>query len=168
MSIRFLGQDFQINSFDSPTLSGILGNQGLPRVTTLSDGRFAAVYESEFQGDSTDFDIVGAVFAADGSPSTPIVKTIYGALKQQLQPVDAALPGGGFGTAFYNQLHADGTLDANGLNIIYERVSATGVAGTPLAIGDLNGTGSDTLFNPAIATLSTGRQVVRQQRQHAC
>ena len=54
--MRFLGSDFQIN-VDGHLIggggsagNGIVGFQGSPQVTTLSDGRFAVVYQSYFDG----------------------------------------------------------------------------------------------------------------------
>ena len=72
---------------------------------------------------------------------------------------------GGVGVVFTNALHADTTVDANGPNITYRPVTAAGVLGLPLAVGDFNdGGGHDALLNPDIATLSTGRQVVVFER----
>ncbi len=73
----------------------------------------------------------------------------------------AALPGGGFGVAFSNTQHADGTPDLNSLNVTYVPVSANGTFGLGVAVADFNvGAGHDSVGIPAIATLSTGRQVV--------
>ena len=131
----------------------------MPQVTALGDGRFAVVYQSSYVG-SADTDIVEAFFNADGSASTPVVETVYFLGVFETQPVAAALPGGGDGVAFTNQLHADGSTDVNPGNITYVRVGPTGAPGTPLAIADFNSTGHANLANPAVATLSTGRQVV--------
>ena len=84
----------------------------------------------------------------------------------QSQPVDAALPsGGGFGVVLTNAVHANTAPDTNPTNITYVRVAANGTLGTPLAVGDFDdGLGHDSLINPTIATLSTGRQVVMFER----
>ena len=57
MPTKFLGSDFQINEDDGQGLgNGIDGNQVLPQVTTLSDGRLAVVYQSDFFGNSSDLE----------------------------------------------------------------------------------------------------------------
>jgi FG-GAP-like repeat len=163
MPIRFLGSDFQINILDTSSGTGIAGNQILSQVTTLSDGRFAVVYQSDFQGNSADTDPVEALFDNSGnfsSPATTIIYSAHGAPGLQTQPVVTARPGGGFGIAFTNVLHADGTADANGTNITYVPIAASGQPGLPLAVADFN----DPLLNPAIATLSTGSQIVVFER----
>ena len=122
MPTKFLGSDFQINVLDTSASTGILGNQIVPQVATLSDGRFAVLYQSDFQGNAADTDPVEAIFNSDGSFSshaTTIIYSVHGAPGLQTQPVVAARPGGAFGVAFTNVLHADGTADANGSNITY-------------------------------------------------
>ncbi len=163
MATRFLGSEFQIN-VDGGGGYGITGAQLLPRLTTLSDGRFAVVYETvpgSTLGDIVNGDVIAAVFNADGSASSINFLNVFNSSVNQAEPDLAALPGGGFGVVFDNVAHADGSADPNPDNITYVRVSANGALGTPLAIGDFNfGGGHDYLFAPEIATLSTGRQVV--------
>ena len=66
---------------------------------------------------------------------------------------------------FQNDRHANGTVDANGPNITYVPVSAAGGLLSPIAVADFNaGVGHDALQNAAIATLSSGRQVVAFER----
>jgi VCBS repeat protein/FG-GAP repeat protein len=170
MPTKFLGSDFQINVVTTNN-TGVAGNQVYPQVATLSDGRFAVLYQSDYQGSPADIDPVAALFNADGSFSSPRSRIVYNAANApllQTQPAVAALPGGDFGVVFTNERHADGSADVAGSrNITYERVDPNGIQGTPLAIGDFNaGAGHDDLFNPAIATLSTGRQVVVFERAY--
>jgi VCBS repeat protein len=154
MPTRFLGSDFQINILD--IADGIAGNQQLPQVTTLSDGRFAVVYQDDFNGGIADNDPIAAIFNADGTTSSGFVR-VNGFVGLETQPHDAALPGGGFGVVWTDSLHAAGTADAAPTNINYQRVNADGSISTPeLPIGDFG----LSVENPAIATLSTGRQVV--------
>ena len=166
MPIRFLGSDFQINSLH--IADGIAGDQTLPIVTTLSDGRFAVVYQDDYNGSAADRDPIAAIFNADGTTSTAFIR-INPVTGQETQPVDAALPGGGFGVVWTDDHHANTTADATGTDINYQRVNAAGtLVNAPLAIADFNaGTGHDNLENPAIATLSTGRQVVAFERVFA-
>src|SRR5262245_46943865 len=83
----------------------------------------------------------------------------------QLVPVVAPRIDGGGGIAFQNAHHADNTGDPNSPNITYRTFSVGGALGPNLAIGDFNlGSGHNQLINPAIATLSTGRQVVVFER----
>ena len=162
--MKFLGSDFQINK-DAGAGQGIFGNQDLPQITALTDGRFAVVYQSDYSGNASDQESIAAVYNADGSVSSIPYLDVYNAILNQSQPTVAALPGGGFGVVFTNQLHANSSVDANPNNITYVRVAANGTLGTPLAIGDLDsGAGTDNLLNPAIATLSDGRQVVAFER----
>ena len=66
---------------------------------------------------------------------------------------------------FQNDRHANGTVDANGPNITYVPVSAAGGLLSPIGVADFNaGSGHDALQNAAIATLSSGRQVVAFER----
>jgi FG-GAP-like repeat len=163
MPIKFLGSDFQIN-IDDGGGSGLLGNQQLPQITTLTDGRFAVVYQSDFLGNSADEDIIEALFNADGTPSIALLG-VYAPTGLQRAPAAAALPGGGYGVVLTDNHHANGTADANPFNITYVRVASNGIPMSVLAIADFDGTGHDNLFNPAIATLSTGRQVVVFERE---
>ena len=160
--MRFLGSDFQINE-DFGSGNGVLGNQQLPQITALSDGRFAVVYESsEVFGDPSQTQSITAIFNAGGSlSSTGLNSSLDGS-----QPTLAAVPGGGFGVVFTSAFHADGTADAHPNNITYERVEGGVKFVVPsLTIGDFDaGTGFDNLLNPAIATLSDGRQVVAFER----
>src|SRR5215216_4023987 len=152
-----VGSEFQVNSniFTPPSTDGTLFDQDFPSIATLSDGRFAVVYESQFNAANTDIDIHYAFVSATGTASG--ASFVYRPAAQQTQPVAAGfLSGGGFGVAWRDQLNADGTDDSASPNINYRTVSATGVLGPVVAIGD--GVGNDA--SPAIATLSDNRQVV--------
>ena len=170
--MRFLGSDFQINvdghligGGGSPG-NGIVGFQGSPQVTTLSDGRFAVIYQSYFDGSMLNLELIAAIYNADGSVSSIPYLDVFNHSGNQTQPTVAGkLPGGGFGVAFRNEHHADNSVDANPYNITYVRVAANGTLGTPLAIGDFNtGNGPYDMLSPAIATLLDGRQVVAFER----
>jgi FG-GAP-like repeat len=159
--MRFLGSDFQIN-INSGAGDGVLGNQLHPQVAVLTDGRFAVVYQSDHLGDPTDPDPIAALYNVDGSLSSFNFLDVLNHTGSQSQPTIAGqLPGGSFGVVFTNDRHANGSVDANPGNITYVRVAANGTLGTPLAIGDF-GVGNPffNMLNPAIATLSDGRQVV--------
>ncbi len=157
--MRFLGSDFQINK-DIGGGHEVLGNQEFPQATTLSDGRFAVVYQSNLN--PTDPDPVATIFNADGTASFDFVD-LFSEGSTSVQPVVAALPGGGFGVAFTNDGHFNNTIDPNPNNIVYASAAAdaAGTVSSTLSVGDFNGgAGHDDLINPAIATLADGRQVV--------
>ena len=105
MPIKFLGSDFQVNAFFSG--SGLAGNQWLEQVTPLSDGRFAVVYQSDYMGNTFDPDVLRAVYNPDGT--SPLYGFVNGYSGAQVEPAVAAKPDGGFGVAFVNSRHADGT-----------------------------------------------------------
>jgi FG-GAP-like repeat len=162
MATRLLlnGSEFQVN-LDSGggAGNGLLGSQESPDAIALTDGRFVIAYQSYFNGDSSDVDPIARILGGINYLS------LNGFTNLQTHPVLAPRNDGGFGTAFTNALHADGTADAEGTNITYRTVTATGVLGPLLAIGDANpGDGTGSLFHPNIATLSTGRQVVVFER----
>jgi hypothetical protein len=140
--LRFIGSGFQIN-IDNGGGNGISGNQQLPRITTLSNGQFGVVYQSDYFGNANNLDVVAAILTSDGSLSAVPYVDVDIAAQDQDQPTAAPLLGGGLGVVFTNQLHADGTSDSTS-NITYVAVAANGSLGTPLAIGDFNaGAGSD-------------------------
>ena len=159
--MRFLGSDFQIN-INSGAGDGVLGNQDLPQVTVLSDGRFAVVYQSDHLGDNTDPDPIAALYNVDGSVSSFNFLDVLNHTGSQSQPTIAGqLPGGSFGVVFTNDRHANGSVDVNPNNITYVQVAANGTLGTPLAIADFSvANPAYNMVNPVIATLSDGRQVV--------
>jgi hypothetical protein len=150
--VRVLGPDIQI--------AGGPGSQNSPAMATQSDGRIALVYQTDVSGGTDPI----AALNVNTIVSTITYVDLFPHNGFQTQPVIAALSGGAFGTAFGSTNHADGTADTS-RNIVYVRVASNGTLGTPLAIGDLNGGGGqDDLSNAAIATLSTGRQVVAFER----
>src|SRR5262245_5829898 len=152
------GSEFQVN-LDLGLGQGILGDQAAPDATVLNDGRFVIGYLSAFNGNNLDKDPIIRILGGVNFLDT------YFAGSQQSDPVLAPRSDGGVGVVFTNALHADTTVDANGPNITYRPVTAAGVLGLPLAVGDFNdGGGHDALLNPDIATLSTGRQVVVFER----
>jgi hypothetical protein len=158
-----LGPDFQIN-INSGANNGISGNQDLADVALLPDGRFVVVYQSEYFGDSADTDPIFAIFNENGSTSLAY-SDVFNAGTHQRVPAVAASSTGGFGVVFQNDRHANNTADANGPNITYVPVSATGAIGSRIAVGDFDaGAGHDALQNAAIATLAGGRQVVAFER----
>ena len=144
--------------------NGISGAQDLPDVAVLPDGRFVVTYQSDYFGSATDTDPIVAIFEVNGATSLAYRDT-YNAGALQKTPVATARLDGGFGVAFQNERHANNTVDANGPNITYVPLSAAGGVLSPIAVADFNaGAGHDALQNPAIATLSTGRQVVAFER----
>jgi hypothetical protein len=160
-----IGPDFQINKNEG--INGISGSQVYPDIALLPDGRFAITYTSPRSGNINDLDAIVAIFNANGIPSLARRNVFDASGHQQDSDIVARLDGG-FAVVFENGRHADNTADTNGPNITYRTVSSSGILGSPpaiLAIGDFNGgAGRDALQNPAIATLSTGRQVVAFER----
>jgi hypothetical protein len=161
-----IGPDFQINK-DAGAGNGISGTQDQPNVALLPDGRFVVPYQSAIRGSPADSDPIVALFNPNGTTSLSYLD-VYPAGNHQTTPAVAPRQSGGFGVVFRNEQHADNTNDANGPNITYRTVSSNGILGAPsaiLAIGDFSGgSGHDALRNPAIATLSTGQQVVTFER----
>src|SRR5262245_7653855 len=148
-----VGPDIQINIVSDIVIGNnhILGGQSAPHIALLPDGRFVVTYHSAFNGDEFNTDPVVAIFNPTGSTSLASLEA-YLAGGVQVIPEVAARLDGGYGVVFMNQRHADGSIDNTFTNnITYRPVSATGVLGTPIAIGDLDAWG---LFSPAIATLS--------------
>src|SRR5215203_5601053 len=135
-----LGSEFQVNSniFPAPSTDGTLNSQDFPSIATLSDGRYAVVYQSNFS--ATDFDIHYAFVTAAGVVSPSDFVDRFSNL--QTQPVAAGfLSGGGFGVAWTDVLTAGGVAEPGSNNINYRTVSSTGVLGSIIAIGD--GVGND-------------------------
>jgi hypothetical protein len=161
-----IGPDFQINKNRGGN-NGISGGQLYPDIALLPDGRFAVTYSSPHLGLATDFDAIVATFNTNGTLSSASLN-IFNASGHQQDSAVAARLDGGLAVVFENDQHADNTSDPNGSNITYRTISSSGSLGPALAIlaiGDLNGgSGHDALRNPAIATLSTGRQVVVFER----
>jgi hypothetical protein len=148
-----VGTEFQVNSNISPSPTvGTQFAQKLPVIATLTDGRFAVVYQSHFN--TGDEDIQYAFVNPDGTASP--ASFVYGPSAAQTEPATAGRLDGGFGVVWRDELTAAGGADANPQNINFRTVSSTGVWGSVLAIG--NGIGD--MDNPSIATLLDGRQVV--------
>jgi len=157
------GSEFQIN-FNSGGNNGISGAQDLADLALLSDGRFVVAYQSDYFGSATDSDPIVAIFNANGGTSLAY-RDVYNAGALQKMPAVAERLNGGLGVVFQNERHANNTVDANGPNITYVPVTATGGVLSPIAVADFNaGAGHDALQNPEIATLSSGRQVVVFER----
>ncbi len=157
------GFEFQIN-VNSGGNNGISGAQDLADLALLPDGRFVVAYQSDYFGSATDTDPIVAIFNAAGFAS-PAYRDVYNASALQKAPAVTARLNGGLGVVFQNERHANNSPDALGPNITYSPVSAAGAVLAPIAIADFNsGAGHDALQNPAIATLSSGRQVVAFER----
>ena len=157
------GPEFQIN-VNSGGNNGISGAQDLANLAVLSDGRFVVAYQSDYFGSATDTDPIFAIFQASGATSLSY-QDAFNAGGHQKVPAVAERLNGGFGMVFQNDRHANGTVDSNGPNITYVPVSAAGGPLSPIGVGDFNsGSGHDALQNAAIATLSSGRQVVAFER----
>src|SRR5262245_44063165 len=129
------GSEFQVN-VDNGGGNGISGNQILPDATALIDGRFAIGYQSPLLGGADQ----GAIASILNSGVT-YLDVLFNGGTFQGEPALAPRLDGGFGVVFTNGSHADNTADPNGTNITYRTVSATGVLGTPLSIGDFDGGG---------------------------
>jgi hypothetical protein len=152
------GSEFRVN-VDNGGGNGVDGNQTVPDATALSDGRFVIAYQSDYFGSASDDE---AVYRLLNSGIT--YADVFTASGFQGQPAVAPL-GAGFGIAFTNESHANGSIDANPNNITYRAISDQGGFGPTIAIGDFDGgSGHDSLSNPDIATLSSGRQVVVFER----
>jgi FG-GAP-like repeat len=160
MATRLLanGSEFQVN-VNGGGGDGIIGPQNLPEAVALTDGRLAVAYQSPFQGDVNNTNIIVNVLGANSFLEP------YDFPALQTRPALAAAAGGGFGLVFINELHANGSADANGPNVTYVPVTGGGAFGAALAIADFNGgAGHDAFSDVKIATLSTGRQVVVFER----
>ena len=157
------GSEFQIN-VNSGGNNGISGAQDLADIALLPDGRFVVAYQSDYFGSATDTDPIFAIFNATGTTSLAYRDAFNAGGHQKVSAVAERL-NGGFGVVFQNDRHANGTVDANGPNITYVPVSAAGGLLSPIGVADFNsGSGHDALQNAAIATLSSGRQVVAFER----
>jgi hypothetical protein len=145
-------------------VAGGLGDQSGPDAVTLSSGGFTLTYRSDIGAGNDPFvtfystnNISAGSLDFDVLPNDPSDANIY-------KPALAPLAGNSVGVALPTTRHADGSADTS-LNIVYVRSTTAGALGAALAVGDLNaGGGHDDLFAPAIATLSTGRQVVAFER----
>jgi FG-GAP-like repeat len=154
MPLKLIGSQFQINTFGVD--DSLSGNQQLPQIATLSDGRFAVVYQNDTAGNPSDLESDADVFTTDGTEAFNGHVDVLNYPNNQSQPVLAALPDGSFGVAFTNERHANGVADPGSTNITYMRVKANGQLGLPLTVADNAGN----IVDPAIATLADGRQVV--------
>lgn len=153
MPIKFLSSDFQIN-FAGDTM----GSQNLPQVTTLTDGRFVVVYQTVTPSNDT-FD---QLYSPDGSVSPGGLGVTFAG--DQTQPAVTALLDGTLSVVYTNNYHSNFTADPTGTNISYLHYTIP-FSLSPVPIGDFNnGDGHDNLVNPAIVTLSSGRQVVVFER----
>jgi hypothetical protein len=90
----------------------------------LSDGRFAVVYQSQFNTVGSDIDIHFAFVNASGvaSPARSVI-TFVG---PQTHAAAAGRLGGGFGVAWSDERTSTGTADALPNNINFRAVSSTG------------------------------------------
>jgi len=118
----------------SPT--GVVGAQfdilnetdrsGNAELATLTNGNFAAVFESEFNGNAADNDVLYRIFSPAGAPLTGPIFIPGGAGfgVGESDPKVAALAGGGFVVAW-----TDNAGDASGLGI---RAAVIGANGAPI------------------------------------
>src|SRR4051812_14203738 len=91
-----LGSEFQVNSniFPAPSTDGTLNSQDFPSIATLSDGRFAVVYQSTFSTvPPVDIDIHFAFVTAAGVAAQSSAVDRPNGL--QTQPVAAGFLSGG-------------------------------------------------------------------------
>jgi hypothetical protein len=162
-TLAAFGSDFQIN-INNGGGNGINGAQEIPDLALLPDGRFVVGYQSNYFGSATDNEAIVAIFNPNGTASLGY-NDVFNAGAHQMATAVAPRLNGGFGVTFQNARHVDNSVDANGPNITYRPVSASGALSASLAVADFNaGAGHDALQNPAIATLSSGRQVVAFER----
>jgi hypothetical protein len=117
-----VGSEFQVNSriFPSPSPDGTAFGQQFPAIATLTDGRFAVVYQSQSNAADTDIDIHYAFVNPDGTAAA--ASFVYRPLGLQTQPVAAGRPGGGFGVAWTDSLTSTGASDVNPNNINFRTV----------------------------------------------
>src|SRR6476660_5763962 len=108
--INPVGAEFQVNS-NVGGGNGTANPQTLPSIATLGDGRFAIVYQSQFDVAATDDDIHYVFINANGTASP--AASVYGPSGLQTQPVTAGRLDGGFGAAWTDALTAAGGSDAN-------------------------------------------------------
>src|SRR4051794_1670400 len=125
-----VGSEFQVNSAipNSFSTDGTANSQDFPSIATLSDGRYAVVYQSN--SSTTDIDIHAAFVTAAGVASQSFGVDRNGGV--QSQPVAAGRGGGGFGVAFTDTLNGSDT----NTNINWLPVSNAGTVGTQLSIAD--------------------------------
>lgn len=139
-----LAHDFIVNST-------VTGDQGSPSITTLSDGRFVATWESDDGG--TGNDIRARLFAANGTAIG--LDFVVNTLREdrQIDPGIAALSDGRFIVTWVTAV-----LGAPGDNIKARIFNANGVAaGTEFQV---NSTLADNQYSPEVTQLRNGKVVV--------
>src|SRR5215216_5498263 len=104
-----VGSEFQVNSniFPPPDTDGTAFSQDFPSIAVLTDGRFAVVYQSQFN--LVDIDIHYAFVSATGTAST--ASFVYRPTLLQTQPDAAGRQDGGFGVAWTDERDAAGVAD---------------------------------------------------------
>jgi alpha-tubulin suppressor-like RCC1 family protein len=129
------------------------GDQSLPAVAGLSDGRFVVVWQSP---DGSGFGIYGQIFKATGARSGRQFRVNTRAAGAQTQAKVAALPGGKFVVVW-----ASNGQDGSGLGVYARRYARTGKpAGAEFRV---NTTTRGAQSNPAVAGLSNGSFIVSWQ-----
>src|SRR5436189_421781 len=148
-----LGSQQQVNQ----SLGGGVGinfSQEFPDAAALTDGRFAVVYGSWFDGSGTDTDIHAHIVNADGTPSGGGI-LVTGPTGQQLDASVAARADGGFTTVW-----TDYTTSASP-DICFAITNAVGVVTTSRTVlMDSAFFSNFGLGSSDIATMSDGRQIV--------
>src|SRR5262245_27674034 len=109
MATRLLlnGTEFQVN-VDNGGGNGLLGTQQNPDATALTDGRFSIGYQSAFNGNPLEQEVVVRTLGGDDYAD------VFSIVEFQGQPALAARLNGTMGYVFTNRRHADTTADGAG------------------------------------------------------
>ncbi len=101
LKLRRIGAEFQVNLAVNGGTEGLSGTQDYVHVAALTDGRFAAVYDSHFS--LTDTDVLGHIFNKDGTPAGSTLTIGYTTYIEH-EAVIAPRSDGGFLTVFATDL----------------------------------------------------------------
>lgn len=127
MSSTFLARDeVRVNTITT-------NDQSRPALAVLADGSWVAVWQTARPLWETDgrlpyeTDIHFQRFAADGTPLGP-EQVAFSAALEQIDPVVAALPDGGFTIAFASETDYDGRLRSYDFGVLSREFDASGAA----------------------------------------
>ena len=140
-----LSGEFQINT----TTQGV---QEMPAVAALADGRFVVTWSGKGTGDN--LGVFGRLFAADGTPVDQEFALNVDSANSQQWPAVAALPDGGFLSAWTSGFGKDGSV----YGVFARRFDSAGVATG--AEFQVNTTAQSSQQYPSIAVAPDGAAVI--------